>query len=88
MVLLAATDIDAARVVAEKLRVAVESKDIQAGAVSFSLTVSIGLASWTAGDVSGDPVLAEADHALYAAKEAGRNCICISSRSTGLVVST
>jgi diguanylate cyclase (GGDEF)-like protein len=87
-VLLPATDIDAGRVVAEKLRLEVESNTIQAGAACFVLTVSIGIAFWTAGDVSGDLVLAEADRALYAAKEAGRNCICIASRSTGLVVSS
>jgi diguanylate cyclase (GGDEF)-like protein len=86
VVLLPATDIDAAGVAAEKLRLAVESNAVRVGTVSFSLTVSIGLASWTAGDVSGDLVLAEADRALYAAKEAGRNCTCLASRSTGLVV--
>ena len=86
--LLPATDIDAAGVVAEKLRLAVESTAIQAGAVSFFLTVSIGMASWTSEDDSGDFVLAQADRALYAAKEAGRNCICIASRSTRLVVSS
>jgi diguanylate cyclase (GGDEF)-like protein len=87
-VLLPATDIDAAGGVAEKLRLAVESTAIQAGAVSFFLTVSIGMASWTSEDDSGDFVLAQADRALYAAKEAGRNCICIASRSTRLVVSS
>ena len=82
-VLLPATDIAAARGVAEKLRPAIESNAVQAGAVSFSLTVSIGIASWAAGDVSGDFVLAQADRALYAAKEAGRNCICVADLPVG-----
>ena len=86
VVLLPATHIDAAGVAAEKLRLAVESNAVRVGTVSFSLTVSIGLASWTAVNVTGDLVLAEADRALYAAKEAGRNCTCLASRSTGLVV--
>ncbi|HEY4960300.1 MAG TPA: hypothetical protein VII29_05535 [Terriglobales bacterium] len=43
-------------IVAEKLRPAVESKAIQA-ATLFSLTVSIGVASWTSDDDSGDVVL-------------------------------
>lgn len=69
-VLLPATDIDAATatLVAEKLRLAVESRAIRACAVSSSLTFGIGLASWTAVDVSGDPVLTEADHALLRGK--------------------
>ena len=87
-VLLPATDIDAAGIVAEKLRLVIEGNAVQAGAVSFFLTVSIGVASWTSDDDSGDFVLAQADRALYEAKEAGRNRICLASRSTGLVVST
>jgi diguanylate cyclase (GGDEF)-like protein len=83
-VLLPATDSDGARVIAETLRLAVEGNAVQAGAASISMTVSIGIAAWTAGDVSGNLVLAESDHALYAAKSAGRNCIRLAPRSTGL----
>ncbi|MDO9317461.1 MAG: diguanylate cyclase [Gammaproteobacteria bacterium] len=42
---------------------------------SIAMTVSIGLTSFTAEDTKLLDVLARADKAMYAAKEAGRNCI-------------
>jgi diguanylate cyclase (GGDEF)-like protein len=82
-VLLPATDTDGATIVAETLRQAVEAASIPAGAASISMTVSIGIAAWTAGDIAGDSVLAEADRALYVAKNAGRNCVRWAQRLTG-----
>jgi diguanylate cyclase (GGDEF)-like protein len=37
------------------------------------LTISIGVASWSAGDLDGTVMMADADQALYAAKSSGRN---------------
>ena len=68
-VLLAATSIDGACVAAERLRQAVEKAEFP----HRSLTVSIGVA--THSGPAGEPaaLLAAADAAMYAAKEAGRN---------------
>jgi len=87
-VLLPAINSDASRIAAEKLRLSIEGKEVKAGAVSFIITVSIDIASWTAGDVSGDLVHAHADHALYAAKKSGRNCPKWVPHATGAAASS
>ena len=79
-VLLPGTDLGGASIVAENLRRAVEETSIHTGMVAVSTTISIGIASWVRGDSSGDLVLASADRALYAAKNMGRNCICLASQ--------
>jgi diguanylate cyclase (GGDEF)-like protein len=55
---------------AEAVRLAV-AEDFEARGVP--VTVSIGVASWRAGDVDGSLTVDAADEALYAAKAAGRN---------------
>jgi diguanylate cyclase (GGDEF)-like protein len=59
-----------AMVVAERIRAEVESTLVQPGC-----TVSIGVASSVHGEATIDTVLSRADQALYAAKDAGRNCV-------------
>jgi len=73
--LLPATSRDGAVEAAEKLRAAVES--ISVPGVERKITVSIGIALIpdNAGDADG--LLREADRALYAAKEAGRNRVVV-----------
>ena len=74
-VMLPAVDEAAARVVAERLRQAVERTEfvIQGGAAR--LHVSIGFALSEPGDDDFDTLLRRADQAMYAAKRAGRNLI-------------
>lgn len=78
-ILLSSTNCKGARTFAETLRLAVEANRVQVEGASIAMTVSIGIAVWTPPDPSGECVLAEADRALYAAKNAGRNCICVAS---------
>ncbi|HTN25158.1 MAG TPA: diguanylate cyclase [Solirubrobacteraceae bacterium] len=75
VMLLPATSRDGAVEAAEKLRAAVES--ISVPGVERKITVSIGIALIpdNAGDADG--LLREADRALYAAKEAGRNRVVV-----------
>ena len=68
--LLPGVDAVAARKLAERLRVSVES-GIEGSALP-NVTISIGLAEFRTGD-DGDRLLARADAALYEAKESGRN---------------
>jgi len=62
---------------AERLRRLIESSPIGIGDKSVRMTVSIGLASWRADMKDTDQLLGEADRALYAAKQGGRNRVAI-----------
>lgn len=76
-ILLPRTGLKAAEIVANHIRTAVMSKELLRRSTNESLgrvTISLGVASWRAGDTV--PTLLErADACLYAAKHAGRNCV-------------
>lgn len=78
MALLAATGREGAMSVAESLRDAVERLHIpHPGLETGMLTISVGVASRDQGDITHvEELLARADSALYAAKNAGRNRVC------------
>ena len=65
------TDLDGARLAAEKLRQLVASHDWSAVAEGLAVTISGGVAALPADD----PLLEVADRQLYISKEAGRNRI-------------
>jgi diguanylate cyclase (GGDEF)-like protein len=75
-VLLPDTDMEAARIFADRLRHKVEA-EAHAGLYptcpTHPITVSIGIAAMKSADTSVDASLVRADEALYRAKEAGRN---------------
>ncbi|HUX25062.1 MAG TPA: diguanylate cyclase [Burkholderiales bacterium] len=75
-VILPETDLEAAALIAERLRASVEAQpfDVEAGA-PLRITVSIGVASWPLQGEGVDTLVAAADTALYAAKRSGRNRI-------------
>ncbi|HXH92720.1 MAG TPA: GGDEF domain-containing protein [Thermoanaerobaculia bacterium] len=75
VVVLPAVDDTAARVVAERLRQAVEKTDFVIQGNPSRLQVSIGFALSGPGDDDLDALLRRADLAMYAAKRAGRNQI-------------
>ena len=66
-------------IVADRLRAAVEALEIDVGGRSLRVTVSIGVATQSPEQerASVEALLAEADAALYRAKEAGRNRVSI-----------
>lgn len=71
--LLPGAGMDEACAVAERLRAGIASSQILFGDRSVTLTVSIGVAEWSARDLRIDPLLRRADLAMYAAKHDGRN---------------
>lgn len=72
-VILAETDNEGARQIAEHIREQVEQLPVTAGDEQ-PMTVSIGISTWTtASDISLEQLLFSADKALYQAKERGRN---------------
>ncbi len=73
-ILLPETDLDDARVAAERLRAAVAERPIASNAGPITVTVSIGA---TLAEQAADPAdfMKRADEGLYAAKHGGRNCV-------------
>ena len=76
-VMLPNTDVENARILAERIRKAVDQAIFEYQAVRIHLTVSIGLASFPLVDAN-DPqeLFVKADEFLYLAKEKGRNRVC------------
>lgn len=79
-VLLPNTDSDGARLVAERIRDDVAQTAIEnlTGGPAINVTVSIGVASARPGpDNSAKSLESRSDEALYAAKQGGRNRVCV-----------
>lgn len=72
--------------VAEKLRRAVAEARVEAGAFAIPVTVSLGVGTLSGGCSDLDALLAEADRALYQAKEQGRNRVACLRRPALSVV--
>jgi diguanylate cyclase (GGDEF)-like protein len=73
-VLLPETREDGARVIAERVRFAVNREPVEVDDVQISISVSVGVASHTVQEIADpDVLLKEADLALYRAKATGRN---------------
>lgn len=73
LVLCPDTDLDAAHLVAERLRAAVEAQAVETGGPRLFLTASLGVCSRTPQMASVDALMKAADEGLYRAKQLGRN---------------
>jgi len=75
VILLPETDVESGFSLAEKIRINIESLNVQYGtpAVISNLTVSIGIASLKHDELNATDLLKLADKALYVAKNSGRN---------------
>ncbi|WP_139800779.1 sensor domain-containing diguanylate cyclase [Geothermobacter hydrogeniphilus] len=75
IVILPETDVDEALVVAEKLRQTTAGHEFDNGGERYSVTASFGVAAYDPVDVNAgrNLLIEQADTALYAAKEGGRN---------------
>jgi len=85
VILLPHTGVEAGRLLAERIRHAVSASPVVFGdGKELAITASIGIASTTPQQSDfdmktlGESLIARADVALYSAKSAGRNCICVS----------
>ena len=74
LIMLPDTDINGARIVAEKVRKAIASKHFSLAGENFFVTMTFGLAQHQIGS-SIENSLTQADKTLYEGKEAGRNCV-------------
>ena len=77
------TDVDAAglRSIGERFRVMVERTRVRAVQRNLKVTISIGGTIGELGDTA-EAIFERADAALYAAKNAGRNRVCLSGEAT------
>jgi len=72
---------EGAAVMAERLRIAIENAVFEAPTGQpIQVTVSMGIAGFDPKMVASEEVIGAADRALYAAKDAGRNCVIIAKR--------
>jgi diguanylate cyclase (GGDEF)-like protein len=74
------SDVSGALGLAERVRGAIERR--YAGANEGNVTASLGVAGIPENAVSAKALIAAADQALYAAKDAGRNCVVSAARET------
>ena len=81
VMLLADTSVEAARVIAEKLRKTIESAGFNSGGDKIKITVSCGISEFGP-DESGETVFKRADEALYQAKKNGRNQCVVATTPT------
>lgn len=77
------TDLAAARVVAERLRAAVEAQPVETGGPRLFLTASLGACMRTAEMESVDALMKGADEGLYLAKQRGRNRVVLKQDHLG-----
>jgi len=71
------TTTEGAVMVAERIREGLQSAMEQRG---IMLTCSIGISSWRVHGIKRETLIEAADNALYAAKAAGRNMVCVAGK--------
>ncbi|MBU8871699.1 MAG: diguanylate cyclase [Gemmatimonadales bacterium] len=72
-------DLSMAMKIGDRIRQAVQDNEIQCPGIDLSITISIGVALRNGNQESPKDLIKEADLALYAAKDSGRNMVCIYS---------
>lgn len=72
-ILLPGSDLDSARLYAERLRIMLAEQPLVLGEQRLAIRVSIGVTSLAASDADQDAAMRRADAALYRAKNAGRD---------------
>ena len=83
LVLCPDTDLKAAMLVAERLRVAVQARPVETGGPQIFLTASLGVAMRVPGMDNVDALIKCADDGVYRAKQRGRNCIAALQLESG-----
>jgi diguanylate cyclase (GGDEF)-like protein len=81
-ILLTDTSAEAAKYVSERLRVSAESRNFDVKGDKVSVTASFGVvcSDDIVGELTSETMIEAADRALYASKDAGRNCVHMSVR--------
>ncbi len=77
IILMRRSSLENAGLVAERIRNAIGQTHFEWQLKRVFVTVSLGVAVLHEGENVPDPMVHRADKALYRAKEAGRNCVCV-----------
>lgn len=77
LVICPGADVEVAKILGDRIRKAVEDNIIDTPEFKGGITISIGVAVRSQWHASPLELIKNADEALYAAKEAGRNLVCI-----------
>nr|MEE4269778.1 diguanylate cyclase [Candidatus Krumholzibacteria bacterium] len=77
LVICPGADLEVAKMLGNRIRKAIENNIIDTPEFKGHVTISIGVAGRSPDHVSAKDMIKDADEALYAAKEAGRNKVCI-----------
>jgi diguanylate cyclase (GGDEF)-like protein len=75
VIIMPETDLTNAYIAAERIRSVLEEQAIEVDGLQFHLTACFGISAYTDNPPSLEKMIDEADTAMYAAKEAGRNAI-------------
>jgi diguanylate cyclase (GGDEF)-like protein len=75
MAMLPNAALDAALMIGERIRTAIQSLQFQGGEGRFSVTASVGIAQFGTDGTTADAVMRAADERLKRAKTHGRNCV-------------
>ncbi|QPK65409.1 GGDEF domain-containing protein [Methylomonas sp. LL1] len=76
VILLIDTNQEAAAIIAERVRLGIESHTIAYGMAVLNITASLGISTLTGNDTM-DSLIKRADSAMYKAKSLGRNRVCL-----------
>ncbi|WP_347986948.1 GGDEF domain-containing protein [Methylomonas sp. AM2-LC] len=76
VVMLIDTNLDAAALIAERIRTDIESHTLAYGMEVLNITASLGVSTLRGND-TGDTLIKRADDAMYLAKKQGRNRVCV-----------
>lgn len=79
LVILPGADLQDSKIVAEKLRKAIEKEIVEFEKHKINITVSIGSAEINVGMETAEQAIARADRALYHSKESGRNMVSLNA---------
>lgn len=77
IVILPETDLEAARLIAERIRKRIRKQPFMTEAASITVTASIGVAAFPTHGRSSEALLERADAALYLAKRSGRDAVML-----------
>jgi len=83
LIVLPGTDRETVKIVGERIRSAVEDCTVVIDGSPLGVTVSVGLSNFVSETALEEDLLKEADDALYAAKEGGRNRVVCLAKGSG-----